>query len=106
MSSGMAQYCVSGTAGVNPIEDRMDPMFLPGVEHAPTPGSPYTPLIEAAQAAGREYPKIWHLFAFKPHATQHLARFTLDILRGEAPLSPGFRELIAARTSGRNDCPF
>ena len=84
----------------------MDQMFLPDVEHGPTPDSPYTPLIEAARAAGREYPKIWHLFAFKPNATQHLARFTQEILREEAPLSPGFRELIAARTSGRNDCPF
>ena len=84
----------------------MDPMFLPGVESSPNPDSPYTPLIEAARAAGREYPKIWHLFAFKPHATQHLAHFTQEILRGEAPLSPGFRELVAARTSGRNDCPF
>ena len=84
----------------------MDAMFLPGVEHGPTPDSPYTPLIEAARSAGREYPKIWHLFAFKPHATAHLARFTQEILREEAPLSPGFRELIAARTSGRNDCPF
>jgi len=84
----------------------MKPMFLSGVEGSPSPESPYTPLIEAAQAAGREYPKIWHLFAFKPHATAHLARFTQEILREEAPLSPGFRELIAARTSGRNDCPF
>ena len=84
----------------------MDQMFLPGVEHGPTPDSPYTPLIEAARSAGREYPKIWHLFAFKPHATHYLAQFTQEILRGEAPLSPGFRELIAARTSGRNDCPF
>ncbi len=84
----------------------MDPMFLPGVEHAPDPASRYTPAIAAARAAGREYPQIWHLFAFKPHATEHLARFTQEILRGEAPLSPGFRELIAARTSQRNDCPF
>jgi alkylhydroperoxidase family enzyme len=84
----------------------MEPMFLPGVESSPQHDSPYAPLIEAAREAGREYPKIWHLFAFKPHATQHLARFTQEILREEAPLSPGFRELIAARTSGRNDCPF
>jgi alkylhydroperoxidase family enzyme len=81
-------------------------MFLPGVAHHPQPNSPYTPLIEQALATGREYPKIWHLFAFKPHATQHLAEFTQEILRGDAPLSPGFRELIAARTSGRNECPF
>ena len=84
----------------------MDPMFLSGVEGNPQPDSPFTALIQQAIAGGREYPKIWHLFAFKPHATQHLAQFTQEILRGDAPLSPGFRELIAARTSGRNDCPF
>ena len=106
MSSGTSQYYHPTQIRADPFEERLDAMFLPGVEHGPTPDSPYTPLIEAARSAGREYPKIWHLFAFKPHATQHLARFTQEILRGEAPLSPGFRELIAARTSGRNDCPF
>lgn len=84
----------------------MDRMFLPGVESSPHPDSPFTKAIEQMTTAGREYPQIWHLFAFKPHATEHLARFTQEILRGEAPLSPGFRELIAARTSKRNDCPF
>ena len=83
----------------------MDPMFLPDVENASTQ-SPFKPLIESMKASGGEYPQIWHLFAFKPHATDHLARFTQEILRGEAPLSAGFRELIAARTSARNDCPF
>jgi uncharacterized peroxidase-related enzyme len=58
------------------------------------------------KAAGSEYSQIWHLFAFKPQATEHLARFTQEILRGEAPLSPGFRELIAAWTSSKNQCPF
>jgi len=84
----------------------MKPMFLPGVESSPHPDAPYTKAIEQMASAGREYPQIWHLFAYKPHATEHLARFTQEILRGEAPLSPGFRELIAARTSKRNDCPF
>jgi AhpD family alkylhydroperoxidase len=28
------------------------------------------------------------------------------VLREPAPLSPGMRELIAAYTSARNDCPF
>ena len=82
-----------------------DPMFLPDVENNPKP-SAWTDSIRALQADGKEYPQIWHLFAFQPEATQHLARFTQEILREEAPLSPGFRELIAARTSGRNDCPF
>lgn len=83
----------------------MKPMFLPGVEENPQP-SPYAQAIEAMKRQGKEYPQIWHLFAFKPQATEHLARFTQEILREEAPLSPGFRELIAAYTSKRNHCPF
>ena len=83
----------------------MLPMFLPGVERSQKP-SPYTMLIRNMQEAGSEYPQIWHMFAYLPEATQHLARFTQEILRGPAPLSPGMRELIAAFTSYRNDCPF
>ena len=83
----------------------MKPMFLPAVEGNPQP-SPYRDLIQAMQADGAEYPQIWHMFAFKPKATDHLARFTQEIMRGPSPLSPGMRELIAAFTSYRNDCPF
>jgi alkylhydroperoxidase family enzyme len=83
----------------------MKPMFLPGVEHDPKPG-PFRALIEQMQIQGTEYPQIWHLFAFLPSATEHLARFTQEILRGPSPLSPGLRELIAAYTSQRNHCPF
>ena len=83
----------------------MKPMFLPGVEQNPQPG-PYRDLIEMMQRQGAEYPQIWHLFAYLPSATVHLARFTQEIMRGPAPLSPGIRELIAAYTSRRNDCPF
>jgi alkylhydroperoxidase family enzyme len=83
----------------------MDPMFLPGVEDAPSPG-PWANAIRMMRERGAEYPQIWHLFAFLPGATQHLARFTQEILRGPAPLSPGLRELIAAYTSVRNHCPF
>jgi hypothetical protein len=83
----------------------MKPMFLPGVEANPAPG-PYADAIAQMAAAGNEYPQIWHLFAFKPDATQFLARFTHEILHGPAPLSPGLRELIAAYVSARNECPF
>jgi hypothetical protein len=83
----------------------MKPMFLPGVEANPQPG-PYKHLIESARSAGQEYPQIWHLFAYMPKATDHLAKFTQEILRGPGPLSPGIRELIAAYTSSRNQCPF
>lgn len=83
----------------------MKPMFLAGVEANPQPGH-YEKMIRMAQSAGMEYPQIWHMFAFRPEATEHLARFTQEIMRGPAPLSPGMRELIAAFTSYRNDCPF
>jgi hypothetical protein len=80
-------------------------MFLPDVEQNPQPG-PYKDLIEQMKAQGLEYPQIWHLFAYLPSATTHLARFTQEILRGPGPISPGLRELIAAYTSSRNQCPF
>jgi hypothetical protein len=83
----------------------MKPMFLPGVEQNPQPG-PYADALRMMQAGGAEYPQIWHMFAYLPAATEHLARFTQEIMRGPAPLSPGMRELIAAYTSQRNDCPF
>jgi hypothetical protein len=83
----------------------MKSMFLPGVENGAKPG-PYADNIRMMQQAGSEYPQIWHMFAYLPQATEHLARFTQEIMRGEAPLSPGLRELIAAYTSYRNDCPF
>jgi uncharacterized peroxidase-related enzyme len=83
----------------------MEAMFLPEVENNPQPG-PYADAIRAMRDAGREYPQIWHMFAFKPRATEHLARFTQEVLREPAPLTPGFRELIAAFTSTGNRCPF
>jgi alkylhydroperoxidase family enzyme len=80
-------------------------MFLPDVEASPKPG-PYRALIEQMRGQGGEYPQIWHLFAYLPSATDHLARFTQEVMRGTSPLSPGMRELIAAYTSQRNHCPF
>lgn len=81
----------------------MKPMLLPQVEQNPQPG-PYAAAIQAT--SGVEYPQIWHLFAYRQEATEHLARFTQAMLRGPSPLSPGMRELIAAYTSTRNHCPF
>jgi alkylhydroperoxidase family enzyme len=83
----------------------MEPMFLPDVEQNPKPCG-FFDAIQAAQASGSEYPQIWHLFAYQPDATQHLARFTQAILRGPSPLSPGMRELIAGYVSSRNQCLF
>lgn len=83
----------------------MKPMFLPDVEQNPQPGT-YRMMIEPMRQGGADYPPISNLFAFLPVATEHLARFTQEILRGPAPLSAGLRELIAAYTSRRNDCVF
>lgn len=83
----------------------MKPMYLPGVEEGGQE-SPWLRAIEAMRRTGKEYPQIWHLFGYKPEITEHLAKFTQGVLREEAPLTPGFRELIAAYTSRRNHCPF
>jgi hypothetical protein len=87
------------------MSNTMKPMFLPGVEAGSKPG-PYLDAIQTMIAKGAEYPQIWRMFAFLPQATDHLARFTQEIMRGPAPISPGIRELIAAFTSYRNNCPF
>lgn len=83
----------------------MKPMFLPGIENRSTPDA-YADAIAQMKAKGVEVPQILHLFRFKPAATGHLARFTQEVMRGSSPLSPGQRELIAAFTSRRNNCPF
>ena len=59
-------------------------MFLPDVEQNPQKG-PYSDSIETMRSLGNEYPQIWHMFAYKPHATEHLARFTQEIMHGVRP---------------------
>lgn len=83
----------------------MEPMFLKDVEGHKGDNN-YTRAIDMMKRAGPEYPQILHMFSFKMHATVHLEKFTQEIMREPAPLSPGIRELIAAYTSYRNDCPF
>ena len=56
--------------------------------------------------AGHVVPEIMHLFRFKKRSTDHLVRFTEEVLRGLSPLSPGIRELIGAFVSSRNQCCF
>lgn len=83
----------------------MEPMFLDEVERHEDPG-PRGEIIRQIRAAGMPVPQIMHLFAYKPDRCKHLSRFTQGVMRGPSPLSPGKRELIAAFTSKRNDCPF
>ena len=81
-------------------------MFLPEVENNSSADGAYADLIQLARSSGLPAPQIWHMFAFKPAATKHLERFTQAIMRDHGPISPGMRELIAAYTSVRNQCPF
>lgn len=83
----------------------MEPMFLKDVE-AQKGEDNYTRTIEMMKRMGPEYPQILHMFSFKMNATVHLERFTQEMMREAAPLSPGIRELIAAYTSSLNQCPF
>jgi hypothetical protein len=83
----------------------MDPMFLKDVEQHQGDDN-YSRAIEMMKRAGPEYPQILHMFSYKIKATEHLERFTQEIMREAAPLSPGIRELIAAYTSSLNHCPF
>jgi hypothetical protein len=83
----------------------MDPMFLSDVEKHRGDDN-YSKAIQMMKEAGPEYPQILHMFSFKMGATVHLERFTQEMMREAAPLSPGIRELIAAYTSSLNQCPF
>lgn len=83
----------------------MNPMHLNEVESS-SGGGPYAQAVSRLKAAGMPVPQIFHLFAYKPDRTGHLAAFTQEVMRGPSPLSAGERELIAAFTSARNRCPF
>jgi len=84
----------------------MAEIFLPDLETNRKPGGHYAKSIDSLRSAGREIPGIMHLLAFKSKATDFLNQFTQEVMRGESPLSPGFRELIATVTSEGNDCAF
>jgi alkylhydroperoxidase family enzyme len=62
--------------------------------------------MEQMRSLGLEVPQIFHLFAFKPGVTDFLSDFTQAVMRWPSPLSPGWRELIAAFTSAENRCRF
>jgi uncharacterized peroxidase-related enzyme len=79
--------------------------FLPDVENGVKPGT-YADLVDAARRDGREYSKIWDLFAFAPETMQHLSHLTQGIMRQPASITAGMRELIAAYTSYQNECRF
>jgi alkylhydroperoxidase family enzyme len=83
----------------------MKPMFLRSVEEHDA-AEPHATMFRGMRGAGIPIPQILHLFAFKPEKTDHLARFTQEVMRGPSPLLPGQREMIAALTSKLNQCLF
>jgi len=83
----------------------MSEMYLPDVERA-APAGERAEVLADLRERGLPVPPIFHLFAFKSDRTEHLMRFTQGVMRGPSPLSPGWRELIAAFTSRRNECPY
>jgi hypothetical protein len=93
--------------GSIPIQEgnAMKPMYLPDVENHQV-REPFATGFRQMRDAGVPIPQIRYLFAFKPERTDHLARFTQDVMRGPSPLPPWQRELIAAFTSKLNQCLF
>ncbi|MGE5326791.1 MAG: peroxidase [Deltaproteobacteria bacterium] len=83
----------------------MKSIYLDEVEKSAKAG-PAGAQFAAMEAQGVPVPQILYLFGYKPEMTDHLSRFTQELMRGPSPLSPGMRELIAAFTSSRNQCLF
>jgi uncharacterized peroxidase-related enzyme len=80
-------------------------MFLKEIETKPAEGMTKIAL-EKLRGDGSAVPEILHLFRFKTRSTDHLVRFTEEVMRGPSPLSPGMRELIGAYFSKKNQCSF
>ena len=84
---------------------KMGAMFLPDVENNPQPG-PYADALRMMQAAG---PNTRRSGICSP--SNRVPRIIWRALRKRSCASrlrssPWIRELIAAFTSARNDCPF
>lgn len=77
-------------------------MFLPEIARVAPGGAPR----DGDASDLPDVPGIVRLLAYRPERTRHLGRYTQAVMRGPSDLSPGQREMIAAFTSARNDCPF
>lgn len=80
-------------------------MYLKEIETRPAEGMTKIAFKELRDS-GEAIPEILHLFRFKTRNTNHLVRFTEEVMHGPSPLSPGMRELIGAYFSKRNHCSF
>jgi hypothetical protein len=81
-------------------------MFLRSIEEHQAK-EPHATMFREMRAGRILIPQILHLFAFPPEKTDHLARFTQEVMRGHfSARSRAKRELIAALTSKLNQCLF
>jgi uncharacterized peroxidase-related enzyme len=80
-------------------------MYLKEIETRPARGLTAI-AFRRLRNAGETIPDILHLFRFKKRSTDHLVRFTEEVMRGPSPLSPGIRELIGAYVSKKNQYCF
>ncbi len=80
-------------------------MYLKEIETQPPEGMMQIAFAKMGES-GQAIPEIMHLFRFKKRSTDHLVRFTDEVMRGPSPLSHGLRELIGAFVSSRNHCSF
>lgn len=80
-------------------------MFLKDIENSPVKGMMQV-AFKKLRDGGHAVPEIMHLFRFKRRNTNHLVRFTEEVMRGPSPLPRGTRELIGAFISSRNQCCF
>jgi uncharacterized peroxidase-related enzyme len=80
-------------------------MFLKEIETRPPEGMMSIAFAKMNET-GHAIPEIMHLFRFKKRSTDHLVRFTQEVMRGPSPLPTGMRELIGAFISSRNQCSF
>ena len=80
-------------------------MYLKEIESRPATGMTRL-AFKRLRDAGEAIPEILHLFRFKRRSTDHLVRFTEEVMRGPSPLSPGIRELIGAYFSKKNQYSF
>jgi uncharacterized peroxidase-related enzyme len=94
-------FAVRDHASGEPIEA----VFLKEIETRPAEGMTKV-AFKKLRDDGEAIPEILHLFRFKRHSTDHLVRFTEEVMRGPSPLSPGLRELIGAYFSRKNHCSF
>jgi uncharacterized peroxidase-related enzyme len=84
----------------------MAEIFLPELESNRKAGGQYAKSIESLRSARKEVPGIMHLLAYKHKASDFLNQYTQEVMRGDSPLSPAFRELIATIVSEGNECSF